>query len=692
MSNQMREVRIKGIDKPLRFPASYSDEQIADILKSHPAMSQPSISEDIYHSLANAPGQIYESLLSLPKELAKTGVESIKHPISAAKNIGIGLAEGALGTLNAPRNIAEYLASKGTISPETAGMIPQVPIQGIEQSLGIEQPEEGMGLLRAIAGFTPVSRVGAAAKGLKGIGQRAAAAAVYAAGQNQDPLQMALMEPILSGTGKAIESIPKAAPSAMLRGAAPMQEILERANAAAGTKAPLGDVLKNPGLKRFYENVMQTVPLGGVRNTLMDFGEQIDKQARSIYERLTGEPVKNAGESIKSALKKAYDEAHEVKRNLYKKRDEIAEQSGVTSQREQFKKAVYALDEEINADPLTQAFVDPKTKQIITEAKKALQPDIKQRELFNALPPELQKQLELDMPVEPASLKNMQFLKSEIASLAREADIKGDRATARRLFILEDALAGDIENSIAGADNPALKAAHQAANKHYRENVLPFDDRDVAKYVKGQGDTDLLINSFLKTSRVADRSNLLNKLVAKVPEHKGTLLREFFQNQMKGDFDPRQFARAYEKLQPKQRQILFSKDQQAAMDNLSTLVNMGGEALSVMFNPKTGQRSQDLKSLTAPILSGAVLSPGGLGSLLFGAAVPSLGTAALNKAMTSPAIRKRLIEKMLKTETKGASKAAKLATKTGKAIAKSRSVTAPLELYLNTAAGYDETM
>lgn len=156
-----------------------------------PSKGFKGVGEDIQKSLKNffpAVGQMIPELAAGAKGAAKN---VFTHPVRSGLNAAAGLGEGAIAMLNAPGNIAQYLADKDLISRDKADQVLNIPDLGVEKALGIGNPDKGDEFIKMLTSFLIP---GKAAKAT--LPERAvvpAAMGTLAAGENQDPLQAAML-------------------------------------------------------------------------------------------------------------------------------------------------------------------------------------------------------------------------------------------------------------------------------------------------------------------------------------------------------------------------------------------------------------------------------------------------------------------------------------------------------------------
>lgn len=157
-------------------------------LSSEAKKEEPtSIFEDIAISTAKAIPELASMAINLPGEI----YGAASHPLRTLKNIPIGLAEGAAGAFNFPGNITRYAANKGYLPESFGKYAPHIPIEKIEEKLGLLPKEPGDALTRGVSGFGLLGKIGrfGEASNLK----RAGLGASYSGGAEQNPITGAIL-------------------------------------------------------------------------------------------------------------------------------------------------------------------------------------------------------------------------------------------------------------------------------------------------------------------------------------------------------------------------------------------------------------------------------------------------------------------------------------------------------------------
>ncbi len=128
--------------------------------------------------------------------------------------------------------------------------------------------------------------------------------------------------------------------------------------------------------------------------------------------------------------------------------------------------------------------------------------------------------------------------------------------------------------------------------KNYKENYLPFENRDIVKFTKEGGDPDLLLPHFIRNNKF-DRATILTKLIKTIPQtQKHIPLYAYLSKSLDegGNVDPMKLNSLYSKLGPKQRNVLIRDPQiKEQLNDYSNLVNKNREAFNLMASFITGK-------------------------------------------------------------------------------------------------------
>lgn len=650
------------------------------------------IGQDIKESVSGIPDALASFVSNLPHEAYESGKQLIKHPIRATENLGAGLLEGVKGAYNLPLNIAEYLGEKNipyfkNIEPLVKKF--KIGDTGVQKSV-LGNAQEGDALLQSLASFAPYAKLGGLARGLQGASGKAATAAAYAAGQDQDPLQAALMGLAGEGVTKGLQKISR--PGAFLP-SSPLsnEELQEAARKTAGTETSLGNVIENPFLKQQFENVLSNTPLSGANQAMQRTANLITERGENLLNDLKGgyEDV-DVGNALKDALVKASTEARDLKNEKFQKLNEAAAKEGIKTERPNLRKAASEILGRIDSDKDLKQFSNSslvsllkelsqksylkgqstaqKTATLKTPGEQYVSPFTGEK---NFTPPEYEglarkTKGSSDAPrvdvitgkplSDKFSLQKTDFLRGELGDLAHDAYLSNNTALSKVYTELKKAADKDINQSIESSNNPELIDLRNDAMDFYKKHYAPFEDPDIMKFTRRGGDTDLLVNAFLKNSRLSDRSKILSKLTSKLTDEERKLLAySYFSKAITdGKLNPLKLKTLYKNLGEKQRKALLGEgDEINQLRDYTDLIEKNTEPLNIMFNPPTGKRGLS-QMPWLPVMGSAIgsLMTGSLPGGLAAAVLPGLAAKPLVKLLSNPNSREKLIQKMIKSREK----------------------------------------
>lgn len=579
---------------------------------------------DIGHSLLGAPEAIAHALKALPSEAYKSAQQAYHNPVRALGNISAGIGEGFQGAFNTPYYLAQYLKSKGVPGFGNADYVPHAENLGVEKFLGLDQPQEGDALLRGLASFLPYSRVGAAAKGLSGVGQRALAGGLYAGGQNQDPIQGAgmvgLLEGLMRAPGAIKQGVGALRPSKMFEGSYSPEQLANNLEASQGTETNLGRVVGNPALSKLYENHIANIWGSGAHKTMGRTAEQVKQQANDYLSNLvSGESPEIQSSNLADLFQNAHNEAKQVKNKMYEDLDALAPQGSFMVNRNNFQSKAQKILDDINQSPeLKEEF----TPGFISDMKRYA--SIGQGN----------------------NLKLTNIFSSKLGDKANELYRAGKKHEGNQMASLQKSLKQDMEDAFQNSDNPQIKEAYRNAQLNYKENYAPFEDSSIIKSIRrGNSPSDSKILSLSSLALRNQNKELLNinpKLIAS--RYLSQALDE------DGNINPMKLKTLYNKLDSNQRKGLFPKETNPdQLKNIVKNIEMNPEAFTQMFNPKTGMRAAQMMGNFIPALTGAGL--GGFHGGIEGIIGSALLGKSLNALLTSEKFRTKFVNKQISNKT-----------------------------------------
>ena len=182
------------------------------------------IANDVGQSIAGVPSAAVRMLPEMVEGATGAAKNIVQHPLRSFLNAGAGLGEGAIAMEHIPANIAQYLADKGLMSQKDAETYQKykIPNLGIEKALGIEEGDKGDEFIKMLTSFLTPAKMAKMAK--TGKAAVPVAASALATGENQDPLQAAMLAYIVEHAAK--------------KGMAKIKGIPNAVNKAAGVEPP----------------------------------------------------------------------------------------------------------------------------------------------------------------------------------------------------------------------------------------------------------------------------------------------------------------------------------------------------------------------------------------------------------------------------------------------------------------------
>lgn len=646
-----------------------SDEELDKEIASRKGVS--GVIKDIQSTFTGLPEALKSFATELPGAAAASGRQLLQQPSRFGKNILAGLGEGVAYPLELPSALSQYAAEKGFLEPSTAQKVEEyTPHVGekLRNLLGLQQQEPGDILVQQLTGFAASPYKKLLSKGLgRDLGAlgRTGELSAYAASQGQNPLEAALMGGIFEGLGQAATRIPELAPSRALAPQIPMERLQQNLEAAKGTETNLGRVIENPSLARTYENQLFNQKFSGVPAQLQRVGQQVQSKAQDLMDRIRGDvEFQNAGDYLLQGIKSAEKDVQSQKDALFKKYNDLVEKEGVTTNRQNLRDRAQSILDRIEQDPDLAAFRDPGDLKLLQRITK---------------PGEKNE----------FSIKETDYLLSELGKLSSDAFKKGDSVKAGIYGDLRNALEDDIEQA---TDNDSIHKARTEARDFYRREVVPFMDKDITRFTRGGADPDTLLSFFVRKNQLHERPKLASKLMSKMDEEgqrvvQYTWLSSAFNED--GTINPSKLRNLWTKLGPQQKEVIFpNKTIRDEFNKFSRLVEMNPEAMRVMFNPPTGQKGLDLLaslkgSGMAATAGGALFGPPGAAiGALTGSLVPGLASRLITKPLTSESVRTKLVSNIMKQAQKAARGEKTKAQGYAEKLAKGVKIAAPLELIL----------
>jgi hypothetical protein len=598
-------------------------------------------------------------------QTAEVSQAAATNPMRTLVNSLIGINRFGRKALNVPSNISQYLSGKGI---DISSLLPGGEGINLISNLATGKPfQENIKNLRIPTGLsdiekfalskTPLNPLGRTEEGDRatqglveslipaivpgGISAKVATAAATSTAPGENPIATGLMFG-LPGIAKKVAKAdlsPSGLVAKFARGNLPIEEIEANARAAEGTNTPIGRILGEPKLTGTFENISLKTPLGKGGDILNELKGQVEKKAEEVLENL--EPSEVSGDLndlTQSLLEEAYNQERNIKNELYKERNEIAEKEGHVLELPIFEKTAKEITKSIEESPLYKD--DP-------EFRKQYNRVMGYEDTAQEIPGTKSKILDhYGNPIETKpskiirpSLTEAQVTKGDLYSKGEKLSRSNDPKTqvlGKNLKKLASALDKDIENSIKSGSSE-LQAAHEKANTNYKEKFSPFKDDTVWEKLI-QENPEKIVREIIKPGKKADQYKTIEKIINLLPENKKNILGYTY---LKGAIDkhgnvsPKELAALIDALGNRQFKALFpdAKIRQNLTD-FGNLRGMNSKALDVLFNAETG-----VKAIPWLYFMEFLRNPQG-------AIAMSMGSRISNKWMTDPKVRSEVIKKI----------------------------------------------
>lgn len=369
-----------------------------------------------------------------------------------------------------------------------------------------------------------------------------------------------------------------------------------------GVPASIGDITQQPSVMGL-ENVAQRIPGSGRREFLEQEAKALTDVLSRTPENVLGPVSARNKEDVADVLQRSIKEKYDLNRgeasNLYED--------------------VNRLVHSTNAPPITPTVTQSTARQLLDDYPKifdSFQDTKAVAKLRNIIadtgPQNTQILNKKGQPfTKPAEVAfdDMRWLDKRLGSMIRQGRQqmmagKMDPQAFNQLTELQTALRKDVENWSNAIGSPEIAAGVQAANRVFREKVLPFRKNPVTKRVI-QGDpvgTDVLASAFFKQDDPIRARQALQFLTDEgVQAGRYNLLKEAERraiNEMSDSgYSPAQFLRRTELGET--GPILYSPEELARLDEMRQLVKLSRRAAGYAADADTGARLAMLSPLAS---------------------------------------------------------------------------------------------
>lgn len=672
--------------------ANYTKEEILAAAGLLPQASSPQYSrEEILQAagLSKQPQPTFrQNLNNTFNEVEGARQQLAFNPLRAGKVAGASVLDTAQG-------FSKLLPKNSLFSALGGKTLNAAQQRNPYQDLSVQQQQSGDELLK-MAPFAASPEL-LPTKGLGALGRMAAKGTEgylwdkSAGGNGLNGLALGAAPAALSGGYKGIATAGRTIKNPIVENLARAgqntvnpQELVDSARAAGTHPVDIGSVIQNPQMKQFYQNVLAKIPMGKVSEAQKALAQGIDKQGVQLISGMKPKGLNgNSQEFLQKTLLEERNKQAEIKRQLYRRQDDIAKKENYSPSFPSFEKESKGFISLINDspflsnDPVLRSFVSkmrgyaenasPKTK--VVESK------ILQENGTPFASEEVQRGPSL---VEANMAKDRLH---EIGKTFGQSSSASERLAGGQYKRLAGLLGADIKGGIYSKGSPALQEAYEEATRNFEQNYAPFFDENITGFLNEYKDPSALGRRIVNPSEAMDKQENISRIMNLLPEDKKNALPYAYLSRainQKNKLRPKTFSKLISSLGDEQFNALFPDA--GIRENLQDYValrGMGSDALDRLYNPQTGAKNQAswtylLKMAQAGALGGAAI--GGVpGATAGGIAAPIAaigGSRILGKAFTNPETRQKVVQRILERQKqaaapKAASQSEKLLSKYG---------------------------
>lgn len=384
---------------------------------------------------------------------------------------------------------------------------------------------------------------------------------------------------------------------------------------------PYGDIVESPGLQALGRE-LEKVPFSGVGTAREKVANAADKQSEKLLSNMRGNQEEDTiSRNIAEKIKENRSAHKSQSSKLYNEVGDIAKENNINlKELDNLKKSGsdYIKEFEKEGSPLSEKAVKH-VKELIED--------------------KIESNIITGSKIAGMSFNDAHKLKKSLGKLSRSYE-KTDPFTAGVYRDLSHAVKSDMVKSAEKSGNKALGAKLSEADKHYMENVLPYQSRDVFNITKNKKNLENLPNTLLQDTDYA------KKILSDLPmDVKKSVAYKKFKSAIKENAEgvyesqPQKLFNVFNNLSPIQKDNLFTKAEQDEFKKLGTL--------SKLSKGKNSSHSVGLGAgaVGLDVLVALAHSPKAAAALL-GLQIGAAGGArVINKLLTNPRIRNSLLQR-----------------------------------------------
>lgn len=375
----------------------------------------------------------------------------------------------------------------------------------------------------------------------------------------------------------------------------------------------IGSLIDSPGLSVLAQEYLPLAPYTGTRAATGRVIAAGDEGAANFVQGLRGELAENeVPEAILGHMGRSYDAQRALANELYAPLDNAATEAG------------FSLIPS-NTVKMATAALEKNAKAVQANAK-------------SQLPAQTVNDLNRLSALSTEDATDINLIRDEISAYktdARQLRQSGDRQQAALYEKMHQSLEKDLNESMKALGDDELFTNYQNANKHYRENVVPYFERPIQKLLNGEESADD-IHRILTSKRH-------QKVLEHLPQEARHLIGYRFLQTLEKDagggeamVSPSRLINAVDRIKSKSPRVynsIFTKPQQAEIERINNLYQVSKEGRVAARKPPTGFRGNPLMKLIG--IGGTF----GLGEYLDNDVLKALGIAGLGAPFAARALR-----------------------------------------------------
>ena len=339
-------------------------------------------------------------------------------------------------------------------------------------------------------------------------------------------------------------------------------------------KMPIGTVVDSPTMHGLTA-LTADIPGSRQARNMMEVGKKTRSFVKDTMKEIKpekGTSLSDDSTSFINDLRKGRRKEREIANKNFNRVDEVAKKAGVSFDKKEIQDVGREVIKEISGTPLED---DKSLKDILSS--------VIENESSPIFGTRLKKQ---------STFKEAFDLRKDLNQALSDTPFD-DKQKIRHLTRLKNSVDSSLLSSSIKSGNPEITSLLKKANKHYRDNVVPLNQREISNFVDLGADPDKFIGTFLKTGKY-DRDNLLNNVAKHLSgENKGKFIHRYLNassREILGEERVKsgRILNDYMKL-PNNAKKLLTDSVRKKFDSAYRVKEMGGGDLTQMINFKTGK-------------------------------------------------------------------------------------------------------